>query len=57
VVNRLCSRMIPEETVPPAANYDNLGQPRIERLNKFAQAFEVGVVKFVGNGDPLYAAV
>jgi hypothetical protein len=45
--------MIPEETVPPAANYDNLGQPGIERLKKLAQALEVGVVKFVGNGNPL----
>jgi hypothetical protein len=49
--------MIPKETVPPAANYDNLGEPRIQRLKQLAQAFEVGVVKFVGNGDPLYAAV
>jgi hypothetical protein len=49
--------MIPEKTMRPAANNDNLRQPRIERLKQPAQAFEVWVVKFVDNGDPLYAAV
>jgi len=49
--------MIPEKTVSPAANNDTLGQPWIERLKQLAQAFQVGVVKLVGNGDPLYAVI
>lgn len=44
VGNGLCKRMIPEQAMRPAANDDNLREPRHEGRDESAEALKLGIV-------------